>query len=63
MDKTEEEFKNHIGLLLAGVMAALKMYNASPKSLDEAELILTALTTKCFEYGMYTAEKERKQMS
>lgn len=63
MDKTEEEFKNNIKILLAGIIEALMMHKASNKALDEAELILAALTTQSFEYGMYAAEKERKQMS
>ena len=58
MNELEEKYKNNIGVLLAMIMNGLKRHRASDETLDEFSEILATLTTTCFEYGLYMAEKQ-----
>lgn len=54
-------YKKKIATLMNGILYSLIMLDADKKRLTEAETILSALTSICFEYGMYSQEREEKK--
>lgn len=57
----EAIYRKKIATLMNGILCSLIMLDADKKRLAEAETILSALTSTCFEYGMYSQEREEKK--